>query len=170
MSHFLQKPKIAIVGLGNELMTDDGLGVHVIRLLQKEGLYGDVQIVEVGTAAIHFQDLFEQSDIVIAIDAICAGGPAGQMYCFDGEDADVTGTHSLHDLGVIGICRLIPQDQRPRLIILGAEPDLVDYGTKLSQALQMVLPQLVQSAKDILEKVKNTDLRIKIDDLFSVRI
>lgn len=170
MSGFLQKSGIAIVGLGNELMTDDGLGVHAIRLLQKENLRGDVQVVEVGTAALHFQYLFERSDIVIALDAICAGGPAGQMYCFDGEDAEIACTHSLHDLGAVGVCRLIPQNQRPRLIILGAEPHSVDYGTELSPALQTVLPQLVHAAKDILEKVKTTNIRIKIDALFSVRI
>lgn len=163
------KQKIAVVGLGNELMTDDGLGVHAIRLLQKETLAKDVQVVEIGTAALHYQDLFEQSDIIIAIDAIAAGGPAGQIVCFDGAEAEIESTHSLHDLGAVGLLQLIAPDRRPKLILLGAEPLVVDYGTELSPALQNVLPRLVQAAKDITEKVRNVTYYSQIEDLFSIR-
>lgn len=165
-----EKPVITVIGLGNELMTDDGLGVHAVRLFQQEAMDGDPRAIEVGTAVIHFQDVFEQSDIIIAIDAICAGGPAGQMYCLDGEDALAGGLHSLHDLGIAGVCRLIPEGRRPRLIILGAEPCLVDYGTALSPSLQVIVPRLVQAVKDIVQKLNHADTRITIDDLFSVRI
>lgn len=170
MSGIHCKQGIAVVGLGNELMTDDGLGVHAIRLLQGEALGDNVQVVEIGTAALHFQDLFERSALVIALDAICAGGPAGQMYCFDGEEADVSSSHSLHDLGAIGVCQLIPREDRPRLILLGAEPHQVDFGTDLSPVLQAVLPHLVEAVKDILKKLKTTNHPIPIDDLFSVRV
>ncbi|HML74351.1 MAG TPA: hydrogenase maturation protease [Anaerohalosphaeraceae bacterium] len=165
-----EKPVITVIGLGNELMTDDGLGVHAIRLFQQERLHDEVQAIEVGAAVIHFQDMFEQSDIIIALDAICAGGTAGQMYCLDGEDALAGGIHSLHDLGIAGVCRLIPEARRPRLIILGAEPGLIDYGTALSPALQAIIPQLVQAVKEVIQKLKNAVTRISIDDLFSVRI
>jgi hydrogenase maturation protease len=168
MTNASHQQKIAIVGLGNELMTDDGLGVHAVRRLQKETLPANVRVVEVGTAALHYQDLFEQSDIVIAVDAVAAGEPAGHIVCFDGDQADLGSTCSLHDLGAVGVLRLIDPERRPILFIVGAEPETVDYGTELTPTLQRTVPRLVQILKEMVRTLNTSNSR-NIEDLFSIR-
>ncbi len=168
MTNVSHQQEIAIVGLGNELMTDDGLGVHAVRRLQMETLPANVRVVEVGTAALHCQDVFEQADIVIAVDAVAAGGPAGRIVCFDGDQADLNNTCSLHDLGAAGVLRLIDPVRRPMLFIVGAEPEIVDYGTELTPTLQRTVTRLVQILKEMVRTLNTSNSR-NIEDLFSIR-
>ena len=69
----LKKFKVLVLGLGNELLTDDGVGVHVLRTLQKQPPANGVLFAEIGTAILHSQHLLEQAETVIAIDAVRAG-------------------------------------------------------------------------------------------------
>ncbi|MHC4499981.1 MAG: hydrogenase maturation protease, partial [Planctomycetota bacterium] len=69
MSFSSTHPNVAIVGLGNLLLSDDGVGIHAVRQLQKDPPEG-VAVAEVGTAALRAQELLGQADIVIAIDAV----------------------------------------------------------------------------------------------------
>jgi hydrogenase maturation protease len=156
-------PKVAIVGLGNELLTDDGVGVHAVRELQKAPPAG-VLVAEVGTRALNTQQLLEETDIVIAIDAVRAGGRPGSVYLFDSVNIEKQRHYSLHDLGIIGMLRLIQKDARPKLIILGVEPEVIDYGMELSKTVRAALKPVVGAARKIAEQIRKTELsNINID-------
>lgn len=146
-------PRIAVLGLGNLLLADDGVGVHAVRQLQNGPPEG-VVVAEVGTAILHAQHLIEQADFVIAIDAVCAGGKPGSVYRFDAADADDTDQHiSLHQLGIIGVLRLMPEGSRPKVTILGVEPEKVSYAMELSPTVQAVLNDVVEAAKEIVKEI-----------------
>ena len=158
-------PKVAIIGLGNELLTDDGLGVHAIRELQKEPPAG-VLFAEIGTRALNAQQLLEEADIVIAIDAVRAGGRPGSVYLFDSINIETQQQYSLHDLGIIGVLRLIQKDVRPKLIILGVEPETIDYGMVLSETIRTALKSVTRAARKIAEQIRKTELsNINLDSL-----
>jgi len=141
------KPRILIMGLGNELMTDDGVGVHAVRELSKAPPDG-VGVAEVGTSILRAPHLLEEADIIIAIDAVEAGGEPGDIYQFDLSDADIQERRvSLHDLGLIGALRLMPEEKRPRVFILGVEPATIDYGMALSATVQSALPRVAEAAR-----------------------
>lgn len=148
-----QRCSIAIVGLGNELMTDDGVGIHAIRLLQQDSPEG-VILAEVGTSPLKAQDLLEEVDEVIAIDAVTAGDKPGSVYVFDGQDAELSDQLSLHNLGIIGTLRLMPENQRPKVTILGVEPEIIDYGMELSPTVRNSLPLVVKTARKIANEKK----------------
>jgi hydrogenase maturation protease len=145
-----QRRRILIVGLGNVLMMDDGVGVHAVRELQKDPPH-DVCIAEVGTAVLRAIHLIEQADKIIAIDAVKIGGPPGTIYAFSAESAENQGHQvSLHELNLLGALRFLPPGHpRPEIVILGVEPQVIDYGLYLSEAVQAVLPQVVQAAREI---------------------
>ncbi|MHC4664467.1 MAG: hydrogenase maturation protease [Planctomycetota bacterium] len=153
MSFSSTHPNVAIVGLGNLLLSDDGVGIHAVRQLQKDPPEG-VAVAEVGTAALRAQELLGQADIVIAIDAVEAHGRPGSVYRFDAKDALRPRQASLHDLGIIGVLRLLPERSRPEVTILGVEPQIVDYGIELSPAVHAALPQVIEVACKIAEEVK----------------
>ncbi len=133
-----------ILGLGNELMSDDGLGVHAVRALVEQGMSPD-RCVEVGTAALKAQGLLEEAESVIAIDAIQADGRPGTLYCMDIDDVALSRRETLHDLSIAGVLRMIPEDKRPKVRIVGIEPECLDYGMDLSQTVaEAMMPLLTK--------------------------
>ncbi len=142
-------PRILIAGLGNLLLRDDGVGVQAIRELQKDPQPG-VLAVEIGTAVLDSLSLFEWADKILAIDAMRAGGSAGTLYSFQvskGEDRSPQG--SLHALNLLAALRLLPDDKRHQLVILGVEPMVIEHGLNLSRKVQAALPVLIQSVREI---------------------
>jgi len=146
VNHEHKHPSIAIIGLGNLLMCDDGVGVHAVKELQKDPPQG-VVLADVGTAVLHYQDLFEETDEIIAIDAVCAGDKAGSIYSFEGADAELNHQNSLHDLGIQALMQFMDEKSRPHVTILGVEPKKLEYGMELSKTVSNVLPQVVKMAK-----------------------
>jgi len=144
------KTRIAVIGLGNELMADDGVGVHAIRRL-REILPADVSCVEIGTASLRAQAVCEQAQIVIAVDAVQAGGPPGSVYVFDIADASIPRAESLHSLSLAGLIRLIPPAERPQVVVVGVEPARVECSLTLSEAVEVALPRVIHVVKEIVE-------------------
>jgi hydrogenase maturation protease len=141
--------EVLVLGLGNELMTDDGVGVHVIRALQKTPSIEGIEILEVGTAILHAQHLLELAAHVIAVDAVRAGDRPGTVYRFGIEQARMNHPASLHDLGIVGVLQLMPEHARPATTILGVEPDTIDYGMELSPSVQSAVPDVVQHLREM---------------------
>ena len=141
--------KIVVAGLGNVLMSDDGVGVHAVRRLQEERLEG-VIIAEVGTAALHWQEMFEAADIVIAVDAVEAGGRSGEVYVFELADAEGSRLGSVHDLGMAGVLRLIAESERPGVVVVGVEPERIGYGMELSAKVEGSLTTVLRTVRQLI--------------------
>ena len=146
-------PRIVIVGLGNVLLKDDGVGVHAVKELQKDPPE-NVVVAEIGTRALSAEQLIEDADVAIAIDAAQAGGPPGSIYRFDADNLKTERRCSLHEMGIIGVLRLMPEESRPKVIILGVEPEVIDYGMELSPSVQAVLGRVVEATRQIVEEVR----------------
>ena len=143
----------AIVGLGNVLLTDDGVGVHAVRRLReartkrlRDEAPEGVIIAEVGTAVMDALDLFENVEHVVAIDAVRAGGPPGSIYSFSMDDVEAQKTVSAHELGIAEAMKYLPAGLAPKVSIIGVEPAVIDYGVGLSPTVQAVLDEVVRKA------------------------
>ncbi len=141
---------ILVVGLGNELMSDDGVGVHAVRALQGDPAF-DAPLHEVGTAVLDALPLLESAQIVVAIDAVHGAGPPGTIYRFEPDVprqclASAAGM-SLHELNLPAAMRLLPLSHRPRLIVLGVEPYVVAPGVELSEVVRSVFPRLLDEVR-----------------------
>ena len=142
------KTRIVVLGLGNELISDDGVGVHAIRRL-REMLPGDVPCVAIGTAALKAEAFCAQAEVVIAIDAVQAQGRPGSVYVLDLVDAALPAAESLHNLSLAGLIALMPLGARPRGIVVGVEPARVEYGLALSEPVEAALPYVIRAVRDI---------------------
>lgn len=144
--------RILVAGLGNLLLADDGVGVHAARALLGSRPRG-VRVVEVGTAVLDALHLFERADRVLALDAIQGGGQPGEIYALRlGDAANPTGKVSLHDFGLRTIFDFLATPRRPEVLVLGVEPQRIDYGLTLSPAVENVLPRLLAEAHAILRR------------------
>lgn len=141
---------ILIAGVGNELLTDDGVGVHAVRELGKESLPG-VTIVAIGTDVLRGLPFLETADRVLLIDAVRGGQTPGSVYSFDaGEFRDNAPRHSLHSLGLREAMRVLAPDcAPPPVTVLGVEPASLDYGLELSPSVADALPHVITLAREI---------------------
>jgi len=134
---------VLIVGVGNELLGDEGLGVHVARSLarRRRSLPASVEIVDAGVALLDVIGDFAGFSRIIIVDAMCAGGRAGAVYRLELDRrllAERGPTPvSLHQLGVdetlrvANLAGLLPG----RITVLGAEPERIAPGIGLSPRL-----------------------------------
>jgi hydrogenase maturation protease len=148
------KPRRTVVlGVGNLLMSDDGLGVHAVRYLLEDPPDG-IEIYDAGTSALTALDLADGADRLLMIDAIQADQPPGTLMCCNGFTAqNEPGMPSLHAMGLTTAMQLLPEERRPRCFtVIGAEPESLDYGMELSDTLKKRLPELLRETIKILNQ------------------
>jgi len=138
--------KVVVLGVGNELLKDEGIGVHIARSMQEMPLCSDVEVVDGGTLP-DATLVFEGIDKLIVVDAVQAGGKAGAIYRFHPEDVEVDNRvlTSLHQISLLENLWLMEHfSQKPReVIIIGIEPEDMSSGLELSAKLQELVPQII---------------------------
>jgi len=137
-----------ILGLGNILLGDEGVGVRIVEELERrQQLPGDVTLVDGGTSGMELLDIIAQCDHLIVCDAISADQAPGSVLRMDDDavPAFFQTRLSPHQLGLcdlLAALRLI--DAAPsRLTLFGVVPVRLDIGTELSGAARRALEQVV---------------------------
>ncbi len=140
-----------IVGVGNLLLKDEGIGVHVVRALQELNLPHDIQVIDGGTSP-DLPYYLKDVDKLIIIDAVKAGGKPGVIYRFHPHDLNIEskGIISAHELGLgqsLKIMSLTGSEPK-EIVIIGIEPKEIDWGTEVSAELQQKIPEIVNVVLD----------------------
>jgi len=148
-------PRTLVIGVGNLLLKDEGIGVHLVRALQEAELADDITLIDAGTAP----DLIAYAnagDKLVIIDAAKGGGEPGTVYRLrPGDLTTPTGIAiSAHELGVEqGLALLKLMGNEPgEIIIIGIEPQEIDFGTELSAQLQNRFPHILNT---VLKEIRN---------------
>jgi hydrogenase maturation protease len=150
-----RQPRILIAGLGNYLLRDDGIGVHVVRALQRTPPPG-VVVADVGTAVLDALHLLDWAEKILAIDAMQAGGTPGTLYAFGVDAVAGPGMQaSLHELNLLATLDFLPRQIKPEILIVGIEPETIDYGLDLSPAVAAALPELTREVRKIVSGWRN---------------
>lgn len=138
--------KVGIVGVGNLLLKDEGIGVWVIHALEGLKMEG-LRLIDAGTSP-DLAFLIQGLERIIVIDAARMGGEPGEIYRFGLSDLEYKPTEifSLHEIGLIENLRIaqILGDLQEATII-GIEPAEIDLGDELSPILKEKLPQILNS-------------------------
>lgn len=138
---------LAILGLGNLLLADDGVGIHALRALAADPPPGAI-LREVGTAVFDALAVLECATRVIAIDAVDAGQPPGTVVRFELGASDApTSPPSLHHLNLPALLRSLPEAARPPVVVVGIQPGVISLGTALSPAVSASLPTLLREVR-----------------------
>jgi hydrogenase maturation protease len=144
-----------ILGVGNLLLSDEGVGVHVAHKLMEMDLPAGVEVIEGGTDGFRLMNVVTEADRLIVVDAVKGGSPPGSIYRFDIKDApsspDAFKT-SVHQIGILEIVHLSELiGQTPETTVIGVEPGSLEMGMALSPEVQEKIPKII---KLILEEVK----------------
>jgi hydrogenase maturation protease len=130
-----------ILGMGNLLLCDEGVGVHVARALAQRDLPPNVAVVEAGTAFLDVLPDIEKADRILLIDAMEAGGAPGSVYrvpfdqCLHPEMLA-----SLHGFDLSRVLFMAGSNRAPEVTVFGVEPARIEWGTDLSPVIRKVLP------------------------------
>lgn len=141
-------PKVTLIGLGNLLLRDEGIGIHAIRALEA-GYQADpgLEIVDGGTAGLDLLPYIEDRDRVIFVDAVNFRQEPGYIGVLENQEVPTlfATKDSLHHLGlmdVLAAAQLL--DRSPREVcLIGIQPHTIETGLELSELLQARLPELL---------------------------
>ncbi len=139
-----------IIGLGNPLRGDDGIGVRVAQALAEQKLPPGVDVVDGGTQGLGIVNLLQGRQRVIFVDAANIGAAPGQFRRFTLDEARLPGNNrrlSLHNanlqdaLLLAQALNMLPSE----VVIFGVQPDSLQWKASLSPAVEAALPQLLEA-------------------------
>ncbi|MFT5729847.1 MAG: hydrogenase maturation protease [Desulforhopalus sp.] len=137
-----------ILGIGNELLGDEGVGVHAARLLRKENLPKQIKIVEVGTAILEALPDLEQADRVIILDAMKDDQPPGTVYKISLDHCSgASCIASMHGFDIFRVMALAGRSTPPPVMVFGVEPQKIEWSLELSTSVTESMPYLLDAVR-----------------------
>lgn len=138
-----------VLGIGNLLLGDEGVGVHVARTLRQERLPEEVVVLDAGTAFLDALPEIERAERIVVVDAMQAGEAPGTVYRIPFEEcARRENIASLHEFDMARILYMLGRETPPEAVVFGVEPETIDWGTELSPAVQETMPALLDAIRN----------------------
>jgi len=149
------KRHVTVLGLGNILLSDDGIGVHVARsLAMNPGSPQGLRALDGGTLGFRLMEALTQSDSVLIVDAALLGEKPGAIRLLERDElqrhVSRNGRMSAHEAGLSDMLTLARlEGWAPRhLALLAVQPETIDWGDALSEALARSVPTACRQATD----------------------
>ena len=148
----MMKKKILILGIGNYLMGDEGIGVHVANKLSTEKFPDGVSVLDGGTGGFYLLEYFEQNDIVILIDATLDGNPPGTIRLIKPKfAADFPAAMSTHDIGLkdlVSALQLLNKMPEIHLFVISIN-SIQQQGIELTKDVQDAFFKVIEKIKEM---------------------
>jgi len=152
--------KILVLGIGNTLLGDDGVGVHCMRRLQAKysGLVEDVEFLDGGTLSFTLAGYLEVTNHLIVIDAAQLQKSPGAVAIFENDEMDQFIRHnkksSVHEvslLDLLAITQLAGHMPRHRALI-AIQPQYIDWSETLSETVNHAIPKACEQAFHLIKR------------------
>jgi hydrogenase maturation protease len=143
--------KVVVLGVGNTLRADEGIGVRVVEALERDYvLPGDVTAIDAGTSSMEMLEDLSHLDFLLVVDAIAAGKPPGTLVRLAGDEVPVFFRRNLspHGIGLSDVLAALEfMGAEPReTVIIGVQPVSLELSTELTPTVAERLPELVAQA------------------------
>jgi hydrogenase maturation protease len=143
--------RTVVLGAGNVLLGDEGVGVHAVRMLMKEEYSADVEIIDAGTVGFELLSCLEGAGKVVIVDAVDLSLPPGTVVRIRGDDLFTAGStsRSAHDSSLLALLGNSPPLIHPaRVVVLGVFPaDSTTPSLQLSTSVASALPRLLEEIR-----------------------
>ncbi|MGA1796459.1 MAG: HyaD/HybD family hydrogenase maturation endopeptidase [bacterium] len=142
------RKKTAIIGIGNLILKDEGVGVHAVQRLEGMDLPPSIDVIDGGTDAMDLLPMFQDYERIIVIDALKAGGSPGTIYRVTPEEImhDRSRTLSLHEVGLLDVLGMARQlGGHGEVVIIGVEPKEISCSIELSPEVEAELPRVMDA-------------------------
>lgn len=151
-----EKRRILVLGVGNILYTDEGVGVRCVEKLEMEYEFSDnVTLVDGGTLGMRLMDYLLNCDTAIILDAVLGGQEPGTIYRCTGDDLrkSIAFKDSMHQSDLVDslvYCDLM--GNRPEAVVIGIQPH--DYQTMALEVSEVLASRLDDMAGFALKEVE----------------
>jgi hydrogenase maturation protease len=150
-------PRINVLGIGNLLLKDEGVGVHLVQKLSGVIDDANVKIIDAGTYPDFLSLIDDNLDKLIIVDAVQTGDRPGTAYRFSSDDLDMDSMLpvSAHDIGMLDSLKTMAlfHKQPKSTVIIGIEPKTIDFGLELSPEIEDKLPEIINL---VLKEIEET--------------
>jgi len=137
------------MGVGNLLLSDEGLGVHIAQMLEGRSFPDDIdlEIIDGGVSSDVFLTM-KDVDKLIVVDAVAGGCEPGAVYRFNPDDVEIENEVevSVHQWGLLeGLKMMDLAGTKPaEVVIIGVEPKVVEWGMELSDEIKSRIPEIIE--------------------------
>jgi len=139
---------ILILGIGNLLLKDEGVGVHVVNKMKEMSVPDNVEVLDGGTAGLDLVDFIEGYKKLIVIDAVNAGEKPGTLYRLTEENLDIKpkAISSFHEIDFIDALHMseIVNSKPEEIVVIGIEPKDMSSGLELSPEIEERIPEIIK--------------------------
>lgn len=148
--------RILVLGVGNILFTDEGIGVRVVEHLQNSfDFSGNVTLMDGGTLGTRLMGPILECDMLIVVDAVLGDGAPGSVYRLTGDDLrkSLAFKDSMHQTDLVDTliyCGIV--GNRPDAVVVGIEP--VDYKTMAVEVSGELAKRIPEMAKFVLKEIE----------------
>lgn len=148
---------ILVVGIGNIIMMDEGIGIYAIRELEKLNLPSNISFLEAGTDVFKIMSCEDVFDTVIIVDAVQKKDIPGTIHRMLLDEIETEPTqNNLHQISFVEALRLMKLSsgniQNAKVILYGIEPETITFGVGLSPRIQRSMHLLIDI---ILNEIEN---------------
>lgn len=154
----MYKNKTLVLGIGNTLLSDEGVGVHVVNQLQQDNqLPPDVLYMDGGTLSFTLAQSIESCDQLIVVDASEIKSAPGAVQVFENEAMDFFITNgnkkSVHEVGLVDVMSIamLAGNLPSKRALVGIQPDSIDWGEQPTAAVQQAIPIACNEVKRIIQ-------------------
>ena len=153
----MSQNNILVLGIGNILLKDEGVGIHVVSKLEKEG-YPEADLMDGGTGGFHLLGFIQSYKTVILVDAALDDFPAGHVRVLHPKYAkDFPRQLSAHEIGLkdlLDAAFLLGNMPEIRLVAVSIK-DFQDMGMQITPEIKAAIPEVVKQVKELVNALKN---------------
>ena len=153
--------KILVLGIGNYLMGDEGVGVHIVQKMEKMDLPDYVEVLDGGTGGFFLMNVFDDYGKVIFLDATMDGKKGGTIALLKPKfAADFPKVLSVHDVGLKDMVEaLYLQDKLPEMHLItisveGIQPMTIEMTQDVENSIPKAIETILQLAEEFYQKMK----------------
>lgn len=141
--------RIVVLGVGNILLRDEGVGVRVVEELQRRYSFPEnIRLVDGGTQGLWLMSTIQEADRLIVVDAILGRGEPGTLYRLERDDLPkgLRAKQSAHDSDLVealNLCTLLESDPKS-VVVVGVEPENIQpFGLEMTDAVAGKVDDLI---------------------------
>ncbi len=150
--------KTLVLGIGNTLLTDEGVGVHVVQALEAELSHlPDVTLLDGGTLSFTLAGPIEESDALIVVDAANIKTKPGEWTLLEGEDMDAflmgNRKSTVHEVGLTDLraIAILAGHWPDKRAMLAIQPEVVDWGEMPTPAVAAAIPPACEAIRNLIK-------------------
>ncbi|MFH1370205.1 MAG: HyaD/HybD family hydrogenase maturation endopeptidase [Planctomycetota bacterium] len=153
MTNQTTKKDTVVIGLGNLLLSDEGIGIHLVRRLSdRQDKFPKVDFLDAGSAGMNLLHLIANRKKAIIIDCAKMGAKPGIMLRFTPDEVQSVkklSQYSLHEADILQVIKLSEQlgECPQEIVFFGIEPEKLEPGQELSETLSVKIADYVETIR-----------------------